>query len=90
MLTGQVAQLESALRRDFAGSGFVSVQSGTAHTHTELVGRLACEYANAAHRAVYELFGVEIPLLKDPEPDEDPETLGDVIEDRLEAVTGNN
>jgi len=90
MLTGRVDRFEMELRREFADSEFVEVAGGVAVTHRELVGRLACAFADRAHCAVYELFGIDVPLLVDPEIEGAPRVLGDLIEDRLEAVVGGN
>jgi len=79
MLSGSVAQFEAALRRGFVDLEYVEVLGGTAITHGELVGRLASRYADIAHKAVYELFGVDLPMLKDPDADAGPVTLGDLV-----------
>ena len=90
MLTGSVSKMEQELRREFADSEFVEVAGGIAVTHAELVGRLAAAFADRAHIAVYALFGIDMPMLVPLDTDNEPDTLGDLIEDRLEAVVGGN
>ena len=90
MLTGNVSKMEQELRREFADSEFVEVAGGVAVTHRELIGRLACAFADRAHVAVYELFGVDVPVFVPLATDDGPDPLGDLIGDRLEAVVGPN
>ena len=88
MLTGRLDRLESTLRRAFSESEYVEVAHDVAVTHEELLGRLACDFSEQAFQAVYGLFGATAPAPKEPESDPEGVTLGDLIEDRLDAVTG--
>ena len=78
MLEGREDRYLQVMKTALGKSIYTAVKGGEVFVFEGTVGILAEEMSEAARLAVYETLGVEPPLLRDPESEGGPQTLGDL------------